>query len=141
MGALLAFAGGGLINVMPGQMNSHRLADCPELVGTLRRLTVLRRRFLHYFCEGQYRHFEGVTATGCHARAYSHGDRVLVVLVNPSDNPAEATVTVDPTVWGGTRLAGSPTVVDLDGHARGGWSDGAFTDTVEPDGLRLLEFS
>ena len=31
-GSLLAFADGGLINVMPGQMHSHLLADHPELV-------------------------------------------------------------------------------------------------------------
>ena len=37
-GSLLAFADGGLINVMPGQMHSHLLADHPELVKTLRHL-------------------------------------------------------------------------------------------------------
>ena len=140
-GALLAFADGGLLNVMPGQMNSHRLADCPALVGTLRRLAALRRQFLQYFCEGQYRHAEGLTTSGCHARAYSLGDRVLVVLLNPTDDPVEVTLTVDPTVWGGTRLAGSPTIVDLDGLVRHGWRDGTFTDTIGPDDLRVLEFS
>ena len=82
-GALLAFADGGLINVMPGQMHSHLLADHPELVETLRHLAALRRRFLRFFCEGQYHHVEGLTMTGCHARLYAHGDDVLVVLVNP----------------------------------------------------------
>ena len=43
-GSLLAFADGGLINVMPGQMHSHLLADHPELVKTLRHLAALRRR-------------------------------------------------------------------------------------------------
>ena len=63
-GALLAFADGGLLNIMPGQMHSHRLADCPELTATLRQLAALRRRFLRFFSEGQYRHVEGLTRPG-----------------------------------------------------------------------------
>ncbi|WP_404383040.1 hypothetical protein LL946_17670 [Knoellia locipacati] len=139
-GALLAFADGGLINVMPGQMNSYRLADCPDLDRTLRQLSALRRRFLGYFCEGQYRHVEGLTAVGCHARAYSWGERVLVVVLNATDDAVEASMAVDPRVWGGRPVTGSPTVVDLDGATREGWNDGRFSGVVEPDGLRLLEF-
>jgi hypothetical protein len=139
-GALLAFADGGLINVMPGQMNSYRLADCPQLLAALRQLAALRRRFLRFFCEGQYRHVEGLVVTNCHARAYSDGDDVLVVVLNPTDDPAVVTTTVDPTAWGGAPLTGSPTVVGLDGKPRQGWEDDAFRDTIEPDGLRVLEF-
>ena len=139
-GALLAFADGGLINVMPGQMHSYRLADCPALVTTLRQLASLRRRFLHFFCDGQYRHIEGMDVAGCHARAYSCADDVLVVLVNPTDAPARARVRVDPTAWGGTALTASPTVVGVDNEPRGGWNDGGFSDTIEPDGLRVLHF-
>ena len=139
-GALLAFCDGGLINVMPGQMNSYLLADCPELHAVLRHLAKLRRRFLRYFCEGQYHHVEGVTATGCRARLYSHGDDILVVIVNPSDAEVTATVSVDPTPWGASPLSTAPTVVGLDGQLRSGWTDGRFMDRIEPDGLRVLEF-
>jgi hypothetical protein len=141
-GALLAFADGGLLNVMPGQMHSHRLADCPELVATLRQLATLRRRFLRFFCEGQYHHVEGLDATGCHARLYSHGEDLLVVLVNPTDDTSTVSVRVDPTVWGGRPVAGAPDVVALDGQAgTGGTTDGAFTTTIEPDGLRVLLYT
>jgi hypothetical protein len=141
-GALLAFADGGLLNVMPGQMHSHRLADCPELVATLRQLTALRRRFLRFFCEGQYHHTEGLHATGCHARLYSHGDDILVVLVNPTDDTSTVTVQVDPTVWGGRPVAGPPEVVALDGQpGTAGTADGAVVTTLEPDGLRVLLYS
>ena len=140
-GSLLAFADGGLINVMPGQMHSHRLAEHPRLVSTLQQLASLRRRFLPFFCEGQYRHVEGLTSSGCHARAYSHGDGVLVVLVNPTDAGAAATVTVRPETWGGAPLSGAPEVVALDGAPRDGGVEGGYAATIEPDGLRLLHFS
>jgi hypothetical protein len=140
-GSLLAFADGGLINVMPGQMHSYLLADCPDLVATLRQLAGLRRRFLRFFCEGQYHHVEGLTATGCHARVYSHDDDVLVVLVNPSDEPCHATAHVDPSVWAGAPLPGMPEVVALDGAPRSGAVEGGFAEVIEPDGLRILAFS
>lgn len=140
-GALLAFADGGLINVMPGQMNSYRLASCPDLDRTLRQLAALRRRFLEYFTKGQYRHLEGVTAANCHARAYSLDDKVLLAVLNPTDEAVAVSVSVDPRVWGGAPASGPPTVVDLAGQVRQGWRDGTFSDTVEPDGLRLIEFS
>jgi hypothetical protein len=139
-GALLAFADGGLLNVMPGQMHSHRLADTPQLVATLRHLTALRRRFLRFFCEGQYHHVEGLRAVGCHARLYSHGDEVLVVLVNPTDESSAVTVGVDPTVWGGAPVRMTPEVVWVDGSTEP-WEGGTvFTETLEPDGLRLLHY-
>jgi hypothetical protein len=125
---------------MPGQMHSFRLADCPELVVTLRHLAALRRRFLRFFCEGQYHHVEGLSATGCHARVYSHDGDMMVVLVNPSDAPSAATVHVDPTAWGGAPVDGSPEVVKLDGtHCPGAVSSG-YADTLEPDALRVLLF-
>jgi hypothetical protein len=140
-GALLAFADGGLLNIMPGQMHSYLLADCPELTATLRQLAALRRRFLRFFCEGQYRHVEGLHAAGCHARVYTHADDVMVVLLNPTETSTSATLRVDPTVWGGTPLRASPTVLGLDGDPRPGWDAGAFRDIIEPDGLRVLEFT
>jgi len=150
-GALIAFADGGFINVMPGQMHSFRLADCPELVGTLRSLAALRRRYLRYFCEGDYLHTEGLTASGCHARAYVHGHDILVVVLNPTDEPAPARVCVDPTVWGGVARARKRTVVGLDGaDAQSGTDDLAgqaateghlvFSGTLQSDGLRVVEF-
>jgi hypothetical protein len=140
-GALLGFADGGLLNVMPGQMHSYLLADCPELTAALRQLAALRQRLLRYFCEGQYRHVEGLYAAGCHARVYTHADDVMVVLLNPTDTSASATERVDPTVWGGAPLRASPTVLGLDGDPRPGWDAGAFRDIIEPDGLRVLEFT
>ena len=140
-GSLLAFADGGLINVMPGQMHSYRLADCPELVSTLRQLAALRRRLLRFFCEGQYRHVEGLTASGCHARVYTHGDDVLVVLVNPTDADSTATVTVRPQTWGGAALPGPAQVWGLDGTRAPGAAESGYEGTVEPDGLRVLLFS
>jgi hypothetical protein len=141
-GALLGFADGGLLNLMPGQMHSHRLADHPELVAVVRQLAALRRRHLPFFTEGQYRHTEGLSVTGAHARAYSHGDDLLVIVVNPTDEPAQVEVRVDPTVWGGRPLRGEPAVEGMDGTpVTGGWRDGAYTEVVEPDGLRLIRFS
>lgn len=140
-GSLLAFADGGLLNVMPGQMHSYRLADCPDLVTTLRQLAALRRRFLRFFCEGQYHHVEGLTMTGCHARVYAHGDDVLVVLVNPTDEPSAATARIEPPAWGGAPLVGLPEVVALDGSPRTGAVEGGYADTIEPDGLRVLLFT
>jgi hypothetical protein len=140
-GALLAFADGGLLNVMPGQMNTYRLADCPELVAVLKQLAVLRRRYLRYFCEGQYHHVEGLTATGCHARVYAHGDDVLVIVVNPTDAEVETEVAVDPTVWGGTAIPRTVTVTGIDGVELPAMkNDGqCFRGSLEPDGLRVVE--
>lgn len=140
-GALLGFADGGLLNVMPGQMHSYLLEGCPQLTATLRKLASLRRTFLRYFTEGQYRHVEGLYAAGCHARVYSHAGDVLVVLVNPTEASTSATVRVDPTVWGGSPLHATPTVLGLDGDSRPGWGAGAFEGIIEPDGLRVLEFA
>ncbi len=104
-GALLAFMEGALLNVMPGNMRSTRLRDCPELVAVLRKLAALRRRFLPYFAEGQYHYMEGLTASGCAARAYSHHGSVLVLIVNPTDQLSEASVEIDLQAL--RRLAGS----------------------------------
>ncbi|MBA2278803.1 MAG: hypothetical protein H0W06_13685, partial [Chloroflexia bacterium] len=60
-GALIGFMEGALLNLIPGNMHSYRLRDCPDLVDLMRKLTPLRRRFLPYFTEGQYRFVEGLT--------------------------------------------------------------------------------
>jgi hypothetical protein len=93
-GALLAFMEGALLNVMPGNMRSHRLRDHPTLVAVLRKLAALRRRFLPFFVEGQYRYTEELTATGCTARLYTHGDSILVIATNPTDTPTQASLVV-----------------------------------------------
>jgi hypothetical protein len=67
----------------------------------LRRLAALRRRFLRYFTEGEYRHVQGLTASGCTARLDTHGGHALVIAVNPTDTASRAAVGIDPTAWGG----------------------------------------
>lgn len=140
-GALLAFADGGLINVMPGQMHSLLLAQCPDLTSTLRRLAALRRRFLRFFCEGQFHHVEGLTVHGGHGRVYAHEGDVLVVLVNPTDQPADVRAGVDPRAWGGAAVSGHPEVVGLDGAHRRGAEHGGYAGTLEPDDLVILLFT
>lgn len=100
-GALIAFMEGALLNVMPGNMHSWRLRDCPELVAMLKKLAALRKRYLRYFTEGQFRFTEGLTVRGGVARVYTHGEDVLVIAINPTDAPADVTVAVDPSVWDG----------------------------------------
>lgn len=138
-GALYGFAEGGLINIMPGNMHSYRLADCPDLRRTLVQLAALRRRFLRYFTEGEYRHTEGVTAEGCLARAYSHGDDVLLIVVNPTDQPVRATAAVDPEVWGGSSVTRTAALTAQNGD--GLPCDGVDPLTVDlaPDTLVVLE--
>lgn len=113
-GALYGFAEGGLINIMPGNMHSFRLADCPQLRRTIVELAALRRRFLRYFTEGEFRHIEGVRAERCLARAYSHGEDVLLIVVNPTDEPVRASASVDAAAWGG---AGGERVATLTSQA------------------------
>jgi|GEM_PF-1205381 len=129
-GALRAFMEGALLNVMPGNMHSFRLRDCPDLVVMLRKLTVLRRRFLRYFTEGQFRFREGLTVSGAgisdvgvskaggsgaSGRLYTHGSDILMVVVNPTDAPVEATISLDPSVWGATLGPSRVTTYALDG--------------------------
>ena len=129
-GALRAFMEGALLNVMPGNMHSFRLRDCPDLVVMLRKLTVLRRRFLRYFTEGQFRFREGLTVSGAgisdvgvskaggsgaSGRLYTHGSDILMVVANPTDAPVEATISLDPSVWGATLGPSRVTTYALDG--------------------------
>jgi hypothetical protein len=65
----------------------------------------------------------------------------LVVLVNPTDEPSNATASVHPPVWGGAPLVGPPEVVALDGTPRSGAVGAGYADTIEPDGLRVLLFT
>lgn len=143
-GALYAFMEGALLNVIPGNMRSYLLRDCPELTAILRKLTPLRRRFLPFFTDGQFRFREGLTVQGGEARLYTNGDAILVIAINPSDAPAEVTVAVDPTVWGGEITNGTVTVVHLDGSAveRAAGERAVFARTLrlEPDSMRIVEF-
>jgi hypothetical protein len=138
-GALYGFAEGGLINIMPGNMHSYLLADCPSLRQTLVELAALRRRFLRYFTEGEFRHTEGVHAEHCLARAYSHGEDVLLVVVNPTDAPVEATASVDPTVWGGTNVLRTATLTDQRGESRPLAAASPVTVALPPDALMVIE--
>jgi hypothetical protein len=138
-GALHGFAEGGLINLMPGNMHSYRLAECPELVRTVKQLAALRRRFLRYFTEGEFRHTEGVRAERCLARAYSHGEDVLLVIANPSDAAVRASAAVDPTAWGGASVARTGTLVAQDGTALPLEGTTSVELELAPDTLVVLE--
>lgn len=143
-GALVGFMEGALLNIIPGNMFSHRLRDCPELVATLRKLTPLRRRFLPYFTEGEYRFMEGLVIEGGRARLYTHNDSILVIVVNPTDSPADVTIAVDPAVWGAAAQSGTVVETDLDGNTvnRTSGEGGAFrrASRLDADTLRLFEF-
>ena len=144
-GALIGFMEGALINVIPGNMRSYRLKDCPDLVAMLKQLNRLRQRFLSYFTEGQYRFREGLAVEGGDARLYTLGNDTIVVAINASDAPAEVTVTVDPTVWGGASGTGTLTAVDLDGNEleRTPGERAAFRRTARlaPDSLQIYAFT
>jgi hypothetical protein len=142
--AIVGFMEGALLNVIPGNMRSFLLRDCPELTAMLRKLTPLRRRFLRYFTEGQYRFMEGLTVHGGRARLYTHDDAVLVIAINPTDTAADVTISVDPALWGATPETGTVTEIDLDGHEvnRKAVESSAFQRTMrlDADTLRILEF-
>ncbi len=126
---------------MPGNMHSHRLADCPDLLRTVKQLAALRRRFLPYFTEGEFRHAEGVSADACLARAYTHGDDVLLVVANPTDSPVRARVSVDPTVWGGSKGPRSASLVCQDGTPLPCGSTDPLEVELAPDTLAVLELA
>jgi hypothetical protein len=111
----------------------------------LKQLNRLRQRFLSYFTEGQYRFLEGLAVEGGDARLYTLGNDTIVVAINASDAPAEVTVTVDPTVWGGASGTGTLTAVDLDGNEleRTPGERAAFRRTVRlaPDSLQIYAFT
>ncbi|GAB4066148.1 hypothetical protein GCM10028777_17860 [Angustibacter speluncae] len=140
-GALYGFAEGGLLNLMPGNMHSHRLADHPDLLRTVRELAALRRRFLRYFTEGEFRHAEGLRAEHCLARAYTHGDDVLVVVANPGDEAVRARVRVDPTTWGGAAVDRAAALVAQDGTAMGCAGVEPLEVDLDPDTLVVLELT
>jgi len=143
-GALIAFMEGALLNLIPGDMRSHHLADHPALVAVVTQLAALRRRFLPYFTEGQFRATEGLTVVGADARAYSHGDGVVVIAINPTDHPVAVSLAVDPASWGGVERTRAATVHRLDGTVELPPSPGAGGDRVAvelgPDDLCVVEF-
>ena len=138
-GALHGFAEGGLINIMPGNMHSYRLADCPDLRRTLIQLAALRRRFLRYFTEGDFRHTEGVHAERCLARAYSHEKDVLLVVANPSDNTVRASVSVDATAWGAAAVPRTAMLIGQDGGPLACAGVEPLELELAPDTLAVLE--
>jgi hypothetical protein len=115
-GALYAFMEGALLNVMPGNMRSFRLKDCPDLVTMLKRLNRLRKLFLPFFTEGQFHFREGLTVNGGEARLYTHKNDILVIAINPTDVPAEVEISVDPAAWGSSSGFGTLIAVDIDGQ-------------------------
>jgi hypothetical protein len=143
-GALYAFMEGALINVMPGNMSSYRLRDCPELVAMLRSLNRLRQRFLAFFTEGQFHFREGLAVSGGEARLYTHGRDILVIAINPTDVAADVEIGVDPAAWGDAPSLGSLAAVDLDGTEveRHDGESSAFRRRARlaPDTLRLYIF-
>jgi hypothetical protein len=144
-GALIAFMEGALINVMPGNMHSHLLRDCPELTAMLRRLHQLWQQFLPFFTEGQYHYREGLAVEGGSARIYTHGDDLLVVVANPSDQTADVTVEADPTVWGASVRPGTLVITGIDGLEieRRSQATSAFRQQVRlaPDTLAMIAFT
>jgi hypothetical protein len=70
-------------------------------VAVLKQLAALRRRFLPYFTEGQYRFREGLHVHGAEGRLYSHRRGLLVLAVNPTDAPVEAAIRIDVRAAGG----------------------------------------
>ena len=147
-GALLAFMEGALLNVMPGNMHSYRLRDCPDLVAMLKQLAALRRRFLPYFTEGQFRFREGLLVRGAEGRLYSHQRGLLVLAVNPTDAPAQATVHLDPRAWGGPDGPLRVTTYGIDGEVLDerrvpptGKPVVACEVPLAPDGLCAIEVS
>jgi hypothetical protein len=144
-GAVIAFMEGALLNVMPGNMNSFRLRDCPELVAMLKRLNALRQAFLPFFTEGQYRYQEGLSVQGGDARIYTRGDEILIIAANPSDKVADVTVTVDPTVWNAPVRLGTLKIYDIEGREieRSDNEKSAFQRQVQiaPDSLFMFAFT
>jgi hypothetical protein len=142
--ALVGFMEGALLNLIPGNMRSFFLRDCPDLVATLRQLASLRRRFLPYFTEGQYRFMQGLTVEGGRARVYTHDGGILVVVVNPTTAPAEVSLRIDPAAWGAPAMHGALAVVGLDGREiERDTGSNAFARTMrlEGDSLRLIAFN
>lgn len=143
-GALHAFMEGALINVMPGNMSSFRLRDCPDLVSMLKQLNALRKRFLAFFTEGQFHFREGLEVAGGEARIYTHGYDILVIAINPTNVPAAVEISVNPVAWGDAVRAGTLTAVSLDGqeleHADHVSSAFGRTAHLEPDTLCIYAF-
>lgn len=139
--AVIGFAEGALLNLMPGGMRTDRLTDHPELAVTVRRLAALRRRFLDYFTEGDYRFRQGLHIDGADARVYSRGDDVLVIIFNPTDQRVIARGAVDPAAWDGLAVPTRPQITAMDGtRSLSSQSGYEFRVEIEPDALAIAEF-
>ncbi len=79
------------------------------------------------------------------ARLYSHQDRILVLVINPSDEPAEIAIKVDPADLHVARRPEQLSVYNLDGTELEKVScppgPVRYVTTLEPDGLRILEIA
>lgn len=142
-GALIGFMEGALLNLIPGDMRSHPLADHPDLVSMVRRMAALRRRFLPFFTQGQFRSTEGLTVNGGDARSYSLHDDVVIIAINPTDEHVVVSVSVDPTIWGGSSAPRTATIYDIDGALTQATRQTATGTTFEaelgPDDLCVVE--
>lgn len=140
-GPVLAFMEGALLNIMPGGLRTEKLADHPQLTELLRRLNLLRRRFLAFFTEGQYRHLEATTVRGGEGRLYTHGADLLLVLANPGDDAATVEASVDLSALGLREGTWVVTAHRLDGGTAGRATCGtayATSERLGPDDLVLL---
>lgn len=141
-GPVVAFMEDALLNIMPGGLKTQRLSDHPSLLELLRNLNRLRRRFLRFFTEGQYHYLEGTSVSGGQARVYTHGQDVLVIAVNPSDDEADVEVQVDLTTLGCTGIEWSVSSHQLSGATEGHGVTGPRFSTRQrlgADGLVILE--
>ncbi len=140
--AVIAFMEGALLNLMPGGMRTAPLADHPELAAAVRRLAELRRTYLRYFTDGQFRFREGLTVTGAEGRSYSHGADLLLVVINPTDEPVTASVRIDPRSWGdpaGLRSAGIRHLAGRTERVDRFDLDHELAVDLPPDGLAVIE--
>lgn len=140
--ALIGFMEGALLNLMPGGMHTHRLADHPELEQMVRQLAALRWRHLAYFTRGRFRSTESLTTVGVDARSYTLDERVLVVAINPTDDAVHGGLVVDPTAWGGSTRRWTAEVTDLSGTLQQTLAvDGTarFDLDLPADGAALIE--
>ncbi|MBA2276811.1 MAG: hypothetical protein H0W06_03525, partial [Chloroflexia bacterium] len=91
-----------------------------------------------------YRFVEGLTVEGGEARLYTRDGAILVIAINPGDEPAEVRIAVDPAVWGASPRTGTVAAYDPDGQEveRTTNARSAFQRTVrlDADSLRIFEF-
>ena len=66
-------------------------------------------------------------------------DDLLLIIVNPTDKPVQATASIDPTVWGGSGAARSAKLTAQNGDDLPCSSVDPLTLELAPDTLVVLE--